>query len=132
MFIGIFSSFFAADVRIYSFTIILSVDYLLKLGEFFKTEEAEKPVGPSKSKIIQVKSSTTVFRTETSKPSLPVASEQQPQAETQMTINLKLEKPDIILVEHMDNIDTNAMILNVCTLVVFIVDLKVIKMFISE
>lgn len=33
--------------------------------------------------------------------------------EAQMTLNLKLEKPDIILVEHMDHINTNAMILNV-------------------
>lgn len=32
---------------------------------------------------------------------------------TQMTVNLKLEKPDIILVEHMDNINTNAVIVNV-------------------
>lgn len=37
----------------------------------------------------------------------------QPQKETQITLNLKVEKPDIILVEHMDHINTNAMILNV-------------------
>lgn len=30
-----------------------------------------------------------------------------------MTINIKLEQPDIILVEHMDNINTKALILNV-------------------
>lgn len=30
----------------------------------------------------------------------------------QMTLNLKVEQPDIILVENMDSIDTNAMILN--------------------
>lgn len=29
-----------------------------------------------------------------------------------MTLNLKVEQPDIILVENMDSIDTNAMILN--------------------
>lgn len=29
-----------------------------------------------------------------------------------MTLNLKVERPDIILVEHMDNIDTKAMMLN--------------------
>lgn len=33
-----------------------------------------------------------------------------------LTINIKLEQPDIILVEHMENIDTKAMILNVSSL----------------
>lgn len=32
---------------------------------------------------------------------------------TMFTINLKVEQPDIVLVEHMDNIDTRALILNV-------------------
>lgn len=36
-----------------------------------------------------------------------------PENPMQMTINLKVEMPDIILVEHIDNIDTNAIILNV-------------------
>lgn len=31
---------------------------------------------------------------------------------SQITLNLKVEQPDIILVEHMDNIDSKAMILN--------------------
>ena len=34
-------------------------------------------------------------------------------AQTVMTINVKLEKPDILLVEAMDDLDTNALVLNV-------------------
>jgi len=33
-----------------------------------------------------------------------------------MTVNIRIEKPDIILVENMDDIDTNAIIFNVCTI----------------
>lgn len=33
--------------------------------------------------------------------------------QSNMTINIKLEQPDIVLVEHMESIDTKAMILNV-------------------
>lgn len=35
------------------------------------------------------------------------------QSTAKMTVNLKIEKPDIILVEHMDNIDTSAIIWHV-------------------
>jgi hypothetical protein len=31
-----------------------------------------------------------------------------------MTVNVRVEKPDIILVEDMEDLDTNAIILNVC------------------
>lgn len=95
---------FLADVRIYSFTVILSVDYLMKVAEFFtsalpKTNEEKA----------SVKTSATKSLSSRSKSNAAVVQESQ----TQMTINLKIEKPDIILVEHMDNIDANALILNV-------------------
>lgn len=38
------------------------------------------------------------------------------QSTSRMTVNLKVENPDIILVEHMDNIDTSAIILHVSTI----------------
>lgn len=50
--------------------------------------------------------------------SLPAKSQVQAQEkEMRMTVNLKIEKPDIILVEHMDNINTNAIIMNVSTII---------------
>lgn len=90
------------DARVRSFTLILSVDYLMKLAQFFQMPEQEQaqlaPVVDPRSKAIQ--SSTTVQSTAA-------------QTEGTMTINLKVEKPEIVLVEHMDSIDTEAMILNV-------------------
>lgn len=90
------------DARIRSFTLILSVDYLMKLAQFFQMPEQEQatpaPVVDPRSKAIQ--SSMTVQSAVI-------------QTEGTMTINLKVEKPEIVLVEHMDSIDTEAMILNV-------------------
>ncbi|RZC35600.1 vacuolar protein sorting-associated protein 13A-like, partial [Asbolus verrucosus] len=86
------------DVRVFSFTVILSVDYLLKIADFLTLPESEssKPSVPQKS--VATKSTAT----------LVVNSAE----ESQITLNLKIEKPDIILVEHMDNIDTKALVLN--------------------
>jgi len=39
-----------------------------------------------------------------------------PPPSSMMTVNIRIEKPDIILVENMDDIDTNAIIFNVCTI----------------
>ena len=51
-----------------------------------------------------------------SKPGTVHAGKQAPkQTEQLMMINLKVEKPEIVLVEHMKNIDTRALILNVRT-----------------
>lgn len=98
---------FLADVRVYSFTLILSVDYLLKIAEFFTTSLAEAQPDIQKSKSVTSTSSRSV--TSASKTSAAPSDK-----ESTMTLNLRIEKPDIILVEHMDNIDTNALILNVC------------------
>jgi len=39
-----------------------------------------------------------------------------PPSSSMMTVNIRVEKPDIILVENMDDIDTNAIIFHVCTM----------------
>lgn len=104
-----------ADVRVFSFNIILSMEFLMKLADFFKLPENENEIGfpsheiavsqmPKQSSRFSTKSSAHVTKTKP-KPK-PTTNE------TQMTINIKLEKPDIVLVEHMDNIDTKALILN--------------------
>lgn len=97
-------------MRVYSVTVILSVDYLLKIADFFNVPQEQQPIGKavtaSKSATVLPSKSKTTLPQEALKANNP----------TQMTINLKLEKPDIILVEHMDNIDTNAIIVNVSSL----------------
>lgn len=91
-----------ADVRIFSFTLILSVEYLMKLADFFGDTE-KKAKAP-----VEVKSTNAAAK----KPSKVSIEEAQPKSSSQITLSLKIEKPDIILVEHMNNINTNAMILN--------------------
>lgn len=85
----------------------MSVDYLLKIADFFNIPQEQSQ--PTKS-VVAIKSSATLISK--SKVSLPVEAAKANKP-SQMTINLKLEKPDIILVEHMDNINTNAIIVNV-------------------
>jgi vacuolar protein sorting-associated protein 13A/C len=98
------------DVRVYSFTIILSVEYLLKIADFLTIpqEDLNQPVLPPKPLAtgggISAKTSVTTntdFITD--------------KQDSQITLNLKIEKPDIILVEHMDSPETQALVLNVST-----------------
>nr|CAI5824993.1 unnamed protein product [Callosobruchus analis] len=104
-----------ADVRIYSFTLILSVEYLMKIADFFNMDSAgtdnaatQTPPGkPISASSVQTRSKHSVG----SASSHAKRSDTAP-ANSHMTINLKLEQPDIILVEHMESIDTNSMILN--------------------
>lgn len=80
------------------------MDYLLKVAEFFTADTPPPKETDAALKVHKVQSSRTVVAK-----SEPVLE----QKEQRLTLNLKVEKPDIILVEHMDNIDTNALILNV-------------------
>jgi vacuolar protein sorting-associated protein 13A/C len=51
-----------------------------------------------------------------SKSSATTAIASPPPSSSMMTVNIRVEKPDIILVENMDDMDTNAIIFNVCTM----------------
>lgn len=89
-----------ADVRVFSFTVILSMEFLAHLRDFFMNSlEAANQANPAPSRPSSAKSTS-------SKTTSTV------QSQASMTINLKIEKPDIILVEHMDNIDTSALMFN--------------------
>ncbi|XP_017782476.1 PREDICTED: vacuolar protein sorting-associated protein 13C isoform X2 [Nicrophorus vespilloides] len=81
------------DIRIYSFTFIVSMEYMLKLSNFF-TGALVVPQAQVKTTKQQPVATTTEAK------------------ETMMSLTLKLEKPHIILVESMDRIDTRALILN--------------------
>lgn len=89
------------DARISSFTLILSMEFINQLMEFF----VEQTVPQRDPKQVTASKSGTVL-TEKQVPK---------QTEQMMMINLKVEKPEIVLVEHMMNIDTRALILNVRT-----------------
>lgn len=89
-----------ADVRVFSFSIIVSLDYLMKIKDFFDVDTVNKTAVTSTSKIESVMPKKK-----------PV--QQQPAVMPKMlTVNLHVEKPDIILLEDMDDINSNCIVLN--------------------
>lgn len=107
-----------ADVRVCSFTVVLSVEFLMKISDFFtvQNQDGGSELSEKQSKMNSRgrvgAASTTSNQIRMAKSSV-AGVKQHETKEMQITVNLKIEKPDIILVEHMDNVDTNAMILNV-------------------
>ncbi|XP_076225482.1 vacuolar protein sorting 13C isoform X3 [Nomia melanderi] len=89
------------DVRVFSFSIIVSLDYLMKVKDFFAIEEA-----PS-NKAVSQGVAKNYGETATKKKQTPAA-----MSKKMLTINLHIEKPDIILLEDMDDINSNCIILN--------------------
>ncbi|KAL0119958.1 hypothetical protein PUN28_007968 [Cardiocondyla obscurior] len=90
-----------ADVRVFSFSIIVSLDYLMKIKDFFDVDTANKAAITSASK------------NESIMPKKKLAPQQPPVTTPKMlTVNLHIEKPDIILLEDMDDINSNCIILN--------------------
>ncbi|XP_076294775.1 vacuolar protein sorting 13C isoform X2 [Lasioglossum baleicum] len=89
------------DVRVFSFSIIVSIDYLMKVKDFFTIEEA------STSKTTSQAVSKNYTETVPRKRQTPA-----PPNKKMFTINLHVEKPDIILLEDMDDINSNCVILN--------------------
>ncbi|XP_026827312.1 vacuolar protein sorting-associated protein 13 isoform X2 [Ooceraea biroi] len=94
-----------ADVRVFSFSIIVSLDYLMKIKDFFDVDTANKTTAhPSRSEGAMV----------TKKKQQPAQSQPQPTTSTpkMLTVNVHVEKPDIILLENMDDINSNCIVLN--------------------
>ncbi|XP_039312283.1 vacuolar protein sorting-associated protein 13 isoform X2 [Solenopsis invicta] len=88
-----------ADVRVFSFSIIVSLDYLMKVKDFFDVDTANKTAiaSSTKSELIPKKKPTQQQTASTPK---------------MLTVNLHVEKPDIILLENMDDINSNCIVLN--------------------
>ncbi|XP_044002668.1 vacuolar protein sorting-associated protein 13 isoform X3 [Aphidius gifuensis] len=89
------------DVRVFSFSIIVSLDYLMKIKDFFQVPATNQSTTnaalmSSQKGVIDVKKKTT--------PSQPIP--------VMLTVNIHLEKPDIILLEDMDDINSNCIVLN--------------------
>lgn len=84
----------------YSVTFILSVEYLLRLASFFQEGTDNKDT----SRPAMKKSAASVDRKKTEKSTA---------TNGLISIAIKLEKPDVILVENVDDLNTRALILNV-------------------
>ncbi|XP_076681161.1 vacuolar protein sorting 13C isoform X2 [Andrena cerasifolii] len=86
------------DVKVFSFSIIVSLDYLMKVKDFFAIE------APPSSKAALQSLPKNEAATKKKQPAAP--------NKKMFTINLHVEKPDIILLEDMDDVNSNCMILN--------------------
>lgn len=95
-----------ADVRVFSFSIIVSLDYLMKIKDFFDVDTT------TKDKTVAVASAQKYSKSESVAPKKK--QQQEPTASTpkMLTVNLHVEKPDIILLENMDDVDSNCIVLN--------------------
>ncbi|KAK0157380.1 hypothetical protein PV328_011128 [Microctonus aethiopoides] len=88
------------DVRVFSFSIIVSLDYLMKIKDFFALQSS-KPTQNPPTVIVQKGRSENL-----KKKVVP------PVTQTMTTINIHAEKSDIILLQDMDDINSNCIVLN--------------------
>ncbi|XP_021940255.1 vacuolar protein sorting-associated protein 13 isoform X3 [Zootermopsis nevadensis] len=110
------------DLRVFGFTLTVCLSYLMKVADFFTSgvaspttlvEDASAEGFTSHSSHHTVKSSkASKGITTKAKSSTAAAVVAPPPSSSMMTVNIRVEKPDIILVENMDDLDTNAIILN--------------------
>ncbi|CAH0407407.1 unnamed protein product [Chilo suppressalis] len=104
------------DMRIFSFNLILAMDFLNKIAEFMTTGMAEDAPaiksGKEEVKVVRSeKSAESMQKKKTSVASGPSVSEQ-PQKVSMMTVNVKIEQPDILLVESLESKKCDALVLN--------------------
>ncbi|XP_052870380.1 intermembrane lipid transfer protein Vps13 [Anopheles cruzii] len=93
------------DVEVSSFNLVLSVDFLLKLQQFLQPEEL---VEQQASRVTESEQTEKLRRASVSAGAYNAPQE----ADRQMTVIIKIEQPDIILVEKMDDVNCYALILN--------------------
>jgi vacuolar protein sorting-associated protein 13A/C len=107
-----------ADVKVFSFNLILSMDFLLKLSTFLQPESSSSSSGSnlnSADNVLEQKEleSSTAARRRRSSFSAAASSQQQEENEKKAIFAIHIEEYDIILVEKMDDINCLALILNV-------------------
>lgn len=97
------------DMRIFSFNLILAMDFLNKITEFMTTGLAtgDQETEP-KEEVKVTKSSIADKSIADKKKTQPVETERA----AMMTVNIKIEQPDIILVESLVNQKCDALVLN--------------------
>lgn len=112
IFIDLIKNSFTVDVKVFSFSIIISLDYLMKIKDFFTAGLPDQQSSSQASQKMQHE--MMIMKKKVQTQPVPAASD------NMMTINLHIEKPDIILMEDMDDIDSNCILLNVSKIFFFI------------
>ncbi|XP_023292594.2 vacuolar protein sorting-associated protein 13 [Lucilia cuprina] len=105
-----------ANVRISSFDLILCVDFLLKLSEFFKTPDVEEYIEIAKEKPAEVIPSTqqqsTQLKSLATVATVAREAKESNEAVNKMNLTLVIDEPDIILVETLKDMNTSSIIFN--------------------
>jgi vacuolar protein sorting-associated protein 13A/C len=94
-------------VKVFSFNLILSMDFLMKLSSFLQPEG--NVATPQNAADIALETKELEMRRRKSS----VGVQPQQEAEKTITLALHIEEYDVILVEKMDDINCLALILNV-------------------
>ncbi|XP_068631392.1 intermembrane lipid transfer protein Vps13 isoform X1 [Battus philenor] len=103
------------DMRIFSFNLILAMDFLNKIAEFMTTGLTDDTPDSSDSdlKIVRPSNDKAFDVTAKKKTSVASAPPVEPQQKpSMMTVNIKIEQPDIILVESLEQKECDALVLN--------------------
>ncbi|XP_028027252.1 vacuolar protein sorting-associated protein 13 isoform X3 [Bombyx mandarina] len=101
------------DMRIFSFNLILAMDFLNKIAEFMTTGLAAETPADAKEELKQVKTADKSVEASRKKISsvAPTTTTETPKL-SMMTVNIKIEQPDIILVESLEQKKCDALVLN--------------------
>lgn len=103
-----------ADVKVFSFNLILSVDFLMKLSSFLQppsTDDEESQIIQNSADYAMEQSTTRRRRS-----SYQQSHGSEQEAPKKAVFAIHIEEYDIILVEKMDDINCLALILNVSTI----------------
>jgi vacuolar protein sorting-associated protein 13A/C len=97
-----------ADVKVFSFNLVLSMDFLMKLSAFLQPDSGNKIQNSADIALEQKELETRRRRS-----SISGTQAQQQDAAKKSRFSVHIEEYDIILVEKMDDINCLALILNV-------------------
>jgi len=100
------------DVKVFSFNLILSMDFLLKLSSFLQPEDSLKNED-QQNVIVEQREYDTTSAARRRKSSYSGANAQQKEVEKKAEFAIYIQEYDVILVEKMDDINCLALILNV-------------------
>ena len=101
-----------ADVKVFSFNLILSMDFLLKLSSFLQPQESLLNED-LQDVIIEQKEYESISTVRRRKSSFSGVHAQQKEAEKKAEFAIYIQEYDVILVEKMDDVNCLALILNV-------------------
>ncbi|XP_047984362.1 LOW QUALITY PROTEIN: vacuolar protein sorting-associated protein 13-like [Leguminivora glycinivorella] len=110
------------DIRVFSFNLILAMDFLNKIADFMKVgleeevpdDDSEEGEDKSPHVVNKLDKAPDVSQSVVKKKPTVVAqpAESQPKKLAMMTINIKIQQPDIILVESLETRTCDALVLN--------------------